>query len=415
MSPVRVGLLCGNLDPALDGVADYARRLGGHLRGVGLESLLLTTHRLARSGRDDTVGITDSWGARGVHRAAHAIRDLGLDILHVQFAPSAFDFSRAVGVLPGLLRRGPPMVVTLHEYGVWSASPPFRRIGETLWAAAERRSLADRETLLFTPPRVQLVVTNPEHAALVASRFPTGGRAPLVVPIGPNIERVPTQRGQARRFLRERLGAGPVGPAVVFFGFLHPVKDLDRLIRAVGVLRPTYPHIRLVLMGGAQSHSMPPRQAAQLCAQLEDEARRNGLANNVVLTGHLPAPEVSEILLGADVAVFPFKKGLTMKSGSLLAALSHGLPVVATGEGGAAMPREDRGVLWVAPRNTAALAGAIDKVLADPDLRARLRRAGTTVIEAHQWSSIGEAHARIYSELLYSRSAIRTGGRDVDG
>jgi glycosyltransferase involved in cell wall biosynthesis len=334
----------------------------------------------------------------------------------VQFAPSAFDFSRAVGVLPALLRRGPPIVVSLHEYGVWSASPPLRRIGETLWAAAERRGLVDRETLLFTAKRVQLVVTNPEHAALVAARFPAGGRDPLLVPIGPNIGRVSIQRGRARRLLRQRFGAGPAAPVVVFFGFLHPVKDLDRLIRAVGVLRCTYPDIRLVLMGGAQSHSMPPRQAARLRSQLEDEARRHGVADNVVLTGYLPAPEISGNLLAADVAVFPFKNGVTMKSGSLLAALSHGLPVIATSpEGGAAMPREDRGVLWVAPRNTAALVRAIDEVLVDPDLRARLRRAGTVVIEGHQWSCIAAAHARIYAELLHGRSSVRMGATDVDG
>jgi glycosyltransferase involved in cell wall biosynthesis len=119
--------------------------------------------------------------------------------------------------------------------------------------------------------------------------------------------------------------------------------------------------------------------------------------------------------LAADVVVFPFKNGVTMKSGSLLAALSHGLPVIATSpEGGAAMPREDRGVLWVAPKNTAALVRAIDEVLVDPELRARLRRAGTAVIEGHHWSCIAGAHARIYSELLYGRSSVTMGASDAD-
>lgn len=404
MSPLRVGLLCGDLDPALDGVADYSRRLAAHLRAVGVEPLLLTTGRLAEPCGIDTVGITDSWGVRGVLRAAHTIGDLGLDIVHVQFAPSAFGFSRAVGVLPALLRRRPPMVVTLHEYGVWSASSAFRRIGQTVWAEAERRGLADREILLFTPQRVQLVLTNPQHAALVAARLPAEGRDPRVVSIGPNIDRVPMERVQARRSVRQRLGVGPADPVVVFFGFLHPVKDLDRLIRAVGVLRRSCPDLRLVLMGGAQSHSLPPRQAVQLRVHLADVARRHGVADNVVFTGHLPAPEVSATLLAADVAVFPFKNGVTMKSGSLLAALSHDLPVIATShEDGEATPREDRGVLWVAPRNTVALVAAINAVLFDRDLRARLRHAGTALMGGHQWSSIARAHARIYSELLYSR------------
>lgn len=47
--------------PALDGVADYSRRLAAHLRAVGVEPLLLTTRRLAEPCGIDTVGITDSW------------------------------------------------------------------------------------------------------------------------------------------------------------------------------------------------------------------------------------------------------------------------------------------------------------------------------------------------------------------
>ncbi len=50
--------------------------------------------------------------------AAARLRRLHLDVIHVQFAPSVFGFSRAVGLLPLLLPRGVPLIVTLHEYGV---------------------------------------------------------------------------------------------------------------------------------------------------------------------------------------------------------------------------------------------------------------------------------------------------------
>jgi len=412
---LRVGLLCGNLEPALDGVADYARLLALHLRRIGLEPLLLTTYRLAGDEPNGSIGVTNGWSIGGVHRAARAIAELGLDVVHVQFAPSVFDFSRTVGLLPGLLRRGPPMVITLHEYGIWSAKSPLGRISGALWAAAERCGFMDREVLLFTPQRVQVVVTNSNHAGIVAARFPTAASGLVEIPIGPNIGLVTRDRAHARRSLRQRLGMRPEAPLVVFFGFLHPVKDLDRLIRAVGLLEVAHPDLRLVLMGGVESHSMPPRLAGQLRRALEGVARRHGVDDKVVFTDYIPASRVSETLLAADVAAFPFKNGVTMKSGSLLAALSHGVPVIATSRDGAAS--EDEGVLWIAPEDTAALASGIDRLLVDPAVGSRLRRAGAALIECYRWPSIAAAHARVYVDVMarsYDRDRMHGGVGDVD-
>src|SRR4249920_3109860 len=96
MSAPRIGLLCGDLDATRDGVAGYAGRLAAHLAAIGLDPLLLTTYQLADATAGETVGVTDSWGSAGIAAAVRAIRRLSLDVLHVQFAPSAYRFSRSV-------------------------------------------------------------------------------------------------------------------------------------------------------------------------------------------------------------------------------------------------------------------------------------------------------------------------------
>src|SRR5271166_3854546 len=121
MRMLRVGLVCGELDPVRDGVADYTRQLAQSLRGIGVDALTLTTHRLAEAAGDPAIGVTDSWAWRGIRRAAQAIQHLDVDLVHVQLAPSAFQFSRAVGAIPRLLAQGPPIVVTVHEYATWTA------------------------------------------------------------------------------------------------------------------------------------------------------------------------------------------------------------------------------------------------------------------------------------------------------
>ena len=123
-----------------------------------------------------------------------------------------------------------PSVVTLHEYGVWTAQGATAKLRSAAWGMLERRGYVDRETLLLTPHADQVFVVADEHAGLIRERFAQRPVSIRVVPVGPNIAVVHTERERARRVIRERLGLTVDAPLAVFFGFLHPLKALDRLI-----------------------------------------------------------------------------------------------------------------------------------------------------------------------------------------
>jgi glycosyltransferase involved in cell wall biosynthesis len=393
---MRVGLICGHFDPTRDGVADYTRHLAGHLRSAGHQALICTTHPHAAGSTDVAVGVTDRWTLGGVRRAARVLAGLQLDVLHVQFAPSAFGFSRAVGVLPLLLPADLPIVVTLHEYGVWHGG----RLRSTVWTALERRGVLDRETLLLAPRADRLLACSPEHVTVLQTRHPHW--TALIVPIGPNIAVVTgDQAAQARAAVRAELGMPPDAPLVVFFGFLHPVKGLERLIEAVSVVRPQHAELRLVLAGGVESHSVHAGAATALRGYLQRVARVRGLEHAVTFTGFLPEPEVSRLLLAADAAVFPFNEGVTDKSGSLLATLAHGVPTIATAPIGTPTGVDEAdGILRVPPRDTAALADALRCLLSDRALAARLADAGRARVAGLTWSAIAATHVEIYAGVL---------------
>src|SRR5260370_14262877 len=97
MRMLRVGLVCGELDPVRDGVADYTRQLARSLHAIGVDALTLTTYRLAEAAGEPAVGVTDSWAWRGLQEGAPAIQPPGLGRVPLQPAPSALQFSRAVG------------------------------------------------------------------------------------------------------------------------------------------------------------------------------------------------------------------------------------------------------------------------------------------------------------------------------
>jgi glycosyltransferase involved in cell wall biosynthesis/acetyltransferase-like isoleucine patch superfamily enzyme len=412
MGGPRVGLVCGHFDPARDGVADYTRQLARHLRSAGLEPVICTARSYARSSagtaEDRVVGVTERWNAGGVVRAAHELASLRLDVVHVQFAPSAYGFSRAVGLLPRLVPACTPVVATLHEYGVWAADGVAGRVRSAAWSAVERRRLADRETLLLVPRAARLLTTAPEHDRVLSARF-AGGLAAVQVPVAPNILVSPIDPEHARAEARSVLGLPPDAVLAVFFGFLHPEKGLERLIEAVAQVRRAHPRLRLILAGGLESHSVLGAEAAALRRELGDVARRHGVADAVTFTGHLPEQDASRLLLSADVAVFPFNAGVTGKSGSLVAALAHGVPTIATSPPGASTrATEVEGVFRVPPRDTVALADALRRVLSDRALAARLIAAGRTAAASRTWPGIAAFHAEMYAEVL--RRADR-GGR----
>ncbi len=397
---VRVGLVCGQFDPVHDGVADYTRVLAEQLRLAGLDALICTGDAYAQADSAITVGVTDRWTAGGVIRAARQIARLQLDLVHVQFAPSAFGFSRAVGMLPAFLPRRTPVLATLHEYDVWPAAGRTARLRSRIWSAMERRGYADRETLLLSTRADQLLVTAPEHQRALQARFPA--REAAYVPIGLNISVADLAGEQPRAAVRRALGVPADALLAVFFGFLHPNKGLERLVKAVAQVRLQHPQLRLVLAGGERSHSVDTSAAAALREHLEEVARRHGVRDALDFTGYLPADEISRLLHAADAAVFPFNAGVTSKSGSLLAALAHGVPTIATSPPGeVTCLSEIDGVLRIPPRDTAALAHALQLLLTDPRLAERLSKIGRAQAAARTWSVVVARHVEMYDEVLH--------------
>jgi len=221
---------------------------------------------------------------------------------------------------------------------------------------------------------------------VLRSRFRRHAPATLEVPIGVNVEVATGDHAQARADVRRELGAAPDAPLVVFFGFLHPEKALDRLIAAVAAVRAERPGAQLLLIGGAESHSVPSAAAQQLRRDLEQVAAACGVQDQVHFTGYLPGAEVSRLLQAADAAAFPFNAGVTRKSGSLLAAFAAGVPVIATAPPGEVRgPTEADGVLRVPPRDTAALCDALGRLLGDRALADRLRAAGRARAACQSW------------------------------
>nr|WP_269778791.1 glycosyltransferase [Microlunatus antarcticus] len=393
-------MVCGTYAPERDGVADYVRRLATELRAADPATDVVVAARVAEPGSAATEAfpVTPDWSARNVHRAARALDGLGVDLVHVQWAPSAYGWSGAVGALPAFLRT--PVVTTLHEYGGW-AWPAW--VPPRVWPTLERGGRRDRESGLLGPRSRALVVTNEGHASLVRSRL---HREPTLIPIGPNVPGpapdAAAARARVRDRVRGRLGLADGVPLLVFFGFVHPVKGVRELVDATALLRDAGVDVHVEVAGGFASLALPGAEARSFRAEVEQRIADRGVGDRVRLTGWVDGSAVSELLSAADAVVLPFTAGVTTKSGSLLAALEHGAPVLAT----VADTRDPALVDGVtvldvaARRDPAAIAAAVRRLLDDPALAGTVARRGEALAAGRGWATIAARHRAVYDSAL---------------
>ncbi len=203
----------------------------------------------------------------------------------------------------------------------------------------------------WTEPLGQLVITNSETVAesLLRRRIVSGARLEVI----PNCLAPPDPLGPERvAELREDLGVGPDDFLWLAVGRLEPQKDVSRLVEAFGSLLEARPEAQLAIAGEGSL-------AAALDRQIDDR----GLARQVTLLG-LRA-DVPALLGSADAYVL--SSAWESSPNSLLEAALAGVPAVATDVGGVREILTDgENGLVVPPRDTAALAAAMKRVMAMP-------------------------------------------------
>jgi glycosyltransferase involved in cell wall biosynthesis len=131
--------------------------------------------------------------------------------------------------------------------------------------------------------------------------------------------------------------------------------------------------------------------------RLQSLADRLGLAGAVTFDGRRDQTEIRAAYARATALVLPSThEGMPLV---LLEAMAAGTPVVA-----AALPEivEVGGdaVLTVDIAAPGALAGALDRVLDDAALRARLSAAATDRAQAYAWPTVAASVDRLYAEVV---------------
>ena len=311
----------------------------------------------------------------------------------MQWAPSAYGWSGAVGLLPALLRT--PVVTTLHEYGGWGWPG---RVPPRAWPVLERTGRYDRESVLLGPRSRALLVTNEGHAGVVRERL---HREPALVPIGPNVPGPGPDAAQPGTAC-DPARAGRRGAAAGVLRLRAPGQGRARADRRHGLLRDAGVAVHVEVAGGFASLALPGEEARSFRAEVEQRIAERGVGDRVHLTGWVDGTEVSELLSAADAVVLPFTAGVTTKSGSLLAALEHGAPCWPRWPTCATPPWSTASASSTSPRGVtrASIAAAVRRLLDDPGLAATVARGGQELAGRRGWPTIAAQHRAVYASVL---------------
>lgn len=165
----------------------------------------------------------------------------------------------------------------------------------------------------------------------------------------------------ARELIRREWGFGPAHVVIGVASRLDPVKGLGFLIEAFAKIVHQHSSARLVLMGDGTER-----------ATLEAQAVMLGVRDRVVFAGM--RNDVPACL--AAIEIFALPSLAEYHSIGLLEAMRAGLPIVATDVGGnTESVRDGQEALIVRSADTVDLAHALDRLLGDTALCARLGAA----------------------------------------
>lgn len=398
----RIALIAGTYAPDRCGVAHYTDRLRDSLCDRGIQSRVLTTLDAAQD--SSVIGVVNGWNLQSLLPLARSIHHLNADILHIQHAAGTYGFDRSIFLLPLILRLTgwrKPIVTTVHEYGWWEWQPKWisQSFLESIKQWGQHREWWDREDGFLLTQSNAIITTNSDAEKVILDRLPKFKNRVRRIAIGANVEVANLDRSSARRKLLNQTGWPEDAIVLAFFGFLHPVKGLELLLSAFGRVQEIQPKARLILIGGVESLALRGQEAQQYWNKLKNMICEYNLQHKTYMTGYVDAETASHYLSGSDVGVLPFHHGVTLKSGSLLALMAHGLPVIATQSNDQDLDRAHL-IQSIPVRDEDALTDAIVQLLNDPIRQRQLAEAGRSFSESFNWSAIADAHLAVYDSVL---------------
>ena len=322
---------------------------------------------------------------------------MGVEVLELN-RRSRFDVWRW-RPLVRLLRGGSVDVVHAHKFAsnLWGAllvprsRLPVLLAHEHTWSyEGMLRRVVDRELIARRAGAIVAVSPRDRMRMIELERIPAS--KVVLIPNG-----IPDSPAGDRARARRELGLAPADAVVGTVCGLRPQKELETALRALGRLAP---------------HRSEPalRRRRGRAGARPSRAARRGTRGADPLPRERPNDEVPDLVAAMDVLVLSSRfEGMPL---AVLEWMAAAKPIVASRVGGIpSMVEDEQEALLVPPRDHAAFAQAIGRLLDDPAERQRLGDAA----RRRQQAEFRFEHTLDLLESLYERLYVEAAVDDTSG
>jgi polysaccharide biosynthesis protein PslF len=323
----------------------------------------------------------------------------GSEVAHDLVAGSAASAGGAADVLNSF-----DVVIVQHEYGIYGGADGQDVV--SLLEALYVPTIVVLHTVLAKPTLRQRTILDAVIAAAGAVVTMTKtARSRLLDSYGTPAEKVfviPHGAADNRNATPFPVAAGPM---VLTWGLLGPGKGIEYAIDALAMLRGRGLYADYQVAG--QTHPrVLDRDGEDYRQALVARARDRDVADRVHFDARfLPAAGLGQLIASADVVLLPYDSLEQVTSGVLIEAVAAGKPVVSTCFPHAVELLGGGAGLLVGRQDPAGIARALQRVLTEPGLSARMSRCSADLAPYLLWPAV----ARSYRELAASLAAERAG------
>jgi len=291
------------------------------------------------------------------------------DVLHVQWWTYVLCPVFATVMLAAKIRRK-PIVTTVHNVSPHEKST-LQRIADKIVFA-----LSDEFIVHTESNKQQLTKTVNKQINVIAHGI-----------LSPDVQLRGLNKQQARKQLKLQEG----DKVVLFFGIIRDYKGVDVLLEAFTNVRKQLRQAKLIVAGKPWTGESWETYRAMI--------EKHGLEASVVeKIGFVPEDEIEPLFVAADVVVFPYKH-FDAQSGAASMALSFGKAMIVSNVGGLPELVSDKRAV-VDSGHSAQLASAIEYVLSDAKVRAKLEMDSQRLASNLSWETIGARTSQLYSQIL---------------
>lgn len=368
-----------------NGVVTSVRNLFDELTANGHDVKILTISDNLHSHKDGAVYYIRSVPLKVVypdlrmpvsyrHKLIQEIIDWKPDVVHSQCEFFSYQFAARISRITGA-----PIVHTYHtlyEQYLTSYVVPSKRLGDYLAKVLSRARLKRVKTLVAPTLKVEHTLEG------------YGMKAPIsVVPSGISLEQHHQRLSQQQRLERRRaLGIADDDQVLLNLGRLGGEKNLGELMELFAEAREQNDHLKFLIVGDG-----PARE------NLEKQARKLGVAENVIFTGMVEPSQVQNYYQLGDVFVSASTsetQGLTY-----IEAAANGLPLLCRQDDCLADVLEEgqNGYEYTSAED---FLRAIDEMAHNPDWRAAAAKRSEEIAASFDKKAFGEAIENIYESVL---------------